>query len=323
MLAVKSKGATMKKYVSTLILFAAAIIWGLAFVAQKAASSIPAFTLIAYRSLIAFIALIPITAIFDKLSKNGRKLISFRNKKIDITKKELIGGAVSGIFLFAASALQQVGITDTDAGKTSFITAFYIVIVPIYTLILGKKPSFNAWVGIVIAIPGFYLLCIKEGFTIAPSDLLVVCCAFVFAMQIIAVDAFIPGCDGIRFSLAQFATVSVLSLVLALIFDSPIDLSTISSVLTELIFLGIGSSCIAYTCQIIGQKNSEPAVASIVLSLESVFGALFSALILTERMQAKEYLGCALVLLAVIISQLDFKQIAAKLKERKNINTVV
>lgn len=307
----------MKKYLSTLILLLAAIIWGFAFVAQKAASSVPAFTLLLSRSVIAMVALIPITVIFDKLSKGERRLFGAKGKPIDLSKKEIIGGIVCGVFLFAASALQQIGITDTDAGKTSFITALYVVIVPIYALILGKKSPINAWIGIAIAVVGFYLLCIKDGFSIASSDLLVVLCAFVFAMQIMAIDVVIPDCEGIRLSLVQFATVTVLSLVFALIFDPPFDFGAIAAVLPEIIFLGIGSSGIAYTCQIIGQKNSEPAVASIILSLESVFGALFSAVVLSERMQPREYLGCAAVLAAVIISQLDFKEIISKIKNRK------
>ncbi len=308
----------MKKYFSTLILFIAAIIWGFAFIAQKAASSIPAFTLLFSRSLIAIIALIPITVIFDRFSKNGRKLLDVKNKKVGITKKELISGAVCGVFLFAASALQQIGISGTDAGKTSFITALYVVIVPIYALFFGKKSPINTWIGIAIAVVGFYLLCIKEGFTVAPSDMLVVFCAFIFAMQIMAVDLLLPGCDGIRLSLIQFATVTVLSLITALIFERPFDFSAIGKVIPELLFLGIGSSGIAYTCQIIGQKNSEPAVASIILSLESVFGVVFSALILSERMLPKEYFGCALVLMAVIISQLDFREIYSKIRRKKD-----
>ena len=309
----------MKKYLSTIILFTAAIIWGFAFVAQKAATSIPAFTLVFSRSVIAVIALIFITVIFDKASKNGRKLFDFKGKKIGIKKKELISGAICGAFLFTASALQQVGITETDAGKASFITALYVVIVPIYALLFGKKSPLNAWIGIAFAVVGFYLLCIKDGFTVASSDIMVVLCAFVFAMQIIAIDILLPGCDGIRLSLIQFVTTAILSLIAALIFDPPFDFGAIYAVLPELLFLGIGSSGIAYTCQIIGQKNSEPAVASIILSLESVFGALFSAIVLSERMMPKEYVGCILVLVAVIISQIDFNQISSKIKF-KNTN---
>ena len=304
----------MKKYFSTIILFIASIIWGFAFVAQKAASSVSAFTLLFFRSLIASLVLILITLLFDKLTKNGRKLFCIKEKRIGISKKELISGAICGIFLFIASALQQIGISGTDAGKTSFITALYVVIVPIYALFFGKRSSLNAWIGIGIAVIGFYLLCIKGDFTIAPADMLVVLCAFVYAMQIMAVDILLPGCDPIRLSLVQFSTTTVLSLIFALIFDPAINFGAILDVMPELLFLGIGSSGIAYTCQIVGQKHSDPAVASIILSLESVFGAIFSAIVLHERMQVREYIGSGIVLIAVIISQLDFKDIYVKIK---------
>ncbi|MBQ8381528.1 MAG: DMT family transporter [Clostridia bacterium] len=307
----------MKKIISPLILLSAAFIWGIAFVAQKAASEVSLFTLCASRSIVAVIALIPVVMIFDRVGGNKRKL--FSKKGIDLSKKELIGGLLAGVFLFIATALQQAGINNTDAGKASFITALYVVIVPIFALVFGKRSPINAWVGVGIAVVGFYLLCIKEGFTVATPDLLVFACAFVFAMQILTIDKFIEGSDGVRLSLVQFTTVSILSLASALIFETPIDFSKIGAALPEILFLGIGSSCIAYTLQIIGQKNTEPAVASIILSLESVFGAVASAIILGEVMLPKEYFGCALVLLSVIISQLDFSAIAKKLGiEKKN-----
>lgn len=309
----------MKKYISTIILFFAAIIWGFAFVAQKAAAAIPPFTLIFARSIVAIFALIPVILLFDKMSNNGRKLFSIKEKRADISKAELLCGTVCGIFLFAASVLQQMGISGTDAGKTSFITALYVVIVPLYALFFGKKSSVNVWIGIAIAVIGFYLLCIKENFTVVASDMLIVLCAFIFAMQIMAVDLSLSKCDAIRLSLVQFATVTVLSLIFALIFEPPFDMEAILGVLPEILFLGIGSSGIAYTLQIVGQKNSEPAVASIILSLESVFGAVFSAIFLHERMLAKEYIGCVLVFAAVIISQLDFEGIIFKIKSLKKL----
>lgn len=307
----------MKKMISPLLLLSAAILWGFSFVAQKATTIVPTFTLLFSRSIVAVFFLIPAVILFDRFSKNGRTLISIREKKIGITKRELIGGTVCGAFLFAASALQQAGIANTDAGKTSFITALYVVIVPIYGLLIGKKAPINAWLGIAIAVVGFYLLCIKDGFTIAPSDLLVFACAFAFALQIVTVDMLLPKCDGVRLSLVQFSAVTVFSLVTALIFELPFVLSSIFEVLPQILFLGIGSSGIAYTLQIVGQKNSEPAVASILLSLESVFGALFSALFLSERMSAKEYAGCAVVLAAVLISEIDIKQLFKKSQNPK------
>lgn len=306
----------MKKIISPLLLLTAAILWGFSFVAQKATVIVPTFTLLFSRSIVAVFFLIPATALFDRFSNNGRKIISIKEKKIGITRRELLGGTLCGAFLFAASALQQAGIANTDAGKTSFITALYVVIVPIYALLIGRKSPINAWIGIGIAVVGFYLLCIKEGFTIAPSDLLVFACAFAFALQIMTVDMLLPTCDGVRISLVQFSAVTVFSLIAALIFELPFVLSGIIEVLPQILFLGIGSSGIAYTLQIIGQKNSEPAVASILLSLESVFGAVFSAMFLHERMSAKEYAGCAVVLIAVLVSEIDMKALFKKIGKK-------
>lgn len=307
----------MKKILSPILCITAAILWGFSFVAQKATTVVPTFTLLFSRSIVAVCFLIPAVTVFDKLSKSGRKLICIKERKIGITKSELLGGTLCGFFLFIASALQQAGLADTDAGKTSFITALYVVIVPIYALILGKKPPMNACIGIGIAVIGFYLLCIKEDFTIAPSDLLVFACAFAFAMQIMTVDMLLPRCDGVRLSLVQFTAVTVFSLLGALIFELPFVISGILSVLPQILYLGIASSGIAYTLQIIGQKNTDPAVASILLSLESVFGALFSAMFLKERMSLKEYAGCAVVLIAVLISEVDIKSIYQKLKKKR------
>ncbi len=308
----------MKKIISPILLLSAAILWGFSFVAQKATVIVPTFTLLFSRSIVAVFFLIPAVALFDRFSNNGRKIISIKEKKIGITKRELLGGTLCGAFLFAASALQQAGIANTDAGKTSFITALYVVIVPIYALLIGRKSPINAWIGIGIAVIGFYLLCIKENFTIAPSDLLVFACAFAFALQIMTVDMLLPTCDGVRISLVQFSAVTVFSFIAALIFELPFVFSGIIEVLPQILFLGIGSSGIAYTLQIVGQKNTEPAVASILLSLESVFGAVFSAMFLHERMSAKEYAGCAVVLIAVLISEIDIKSLLGKIRNKKS-----
>jgi len=305
----------MKKHLSSLTLLLAAAIWGFAFVAQKAATTVPPFTLIAARSIIASVFLIFIIIIFDRIG-GKRRLFSLRGEnnkpKIDLNRHELIGGAVCGALLFLASALQQFGIRGTDAGKTAFITAMYVVIVPIYGIFLRKKAPINAWVGVCICVVGFYLLCINDGFKLASSDLTVLLCAFAFAMQIVAADIFLPKCDSIRLSLVQFITTALLSAVFALILERPIAFPAMKECLPELLFLAIGSSGIAYTCQIVGQKNTPPAVASIILSLESVFGVLSSAIFLGERMSAREYIGCAVVFAAVIISQLDISALFKK-----------
>ena len=307
----------MKKYISPLLLLITAIIWGLAFVAQKAASVMPPFALSALRSIIAVAALIPITMFFDKLDKNGRHL--FSKNGIDIKRIEVIGGILCGSALFIASNLQQFGINGTDAGKASFITALYVVIVPIYGLFLHRRASLNSWIGVGISVIGFYLLCIKDGFSIDKSDMLVLLCTFAFAAQIMIIDHYLPSCDSVRLSLVQFATVTVISLIFSFIFEGKGAFLGAANCIPEIIYLGLGSSGIAYTLQIIGQKKTHPAAASIILSLESVFGALMSALILHERLLPKEYLGAAIVFLAVIVSQLDFSFL--KKKEAKSRET--
>ena len=305
----------MKKHISVVLLFITALIWGAAFAAQKAATSVPPFALGAARSAIATVILAPIAMLFDKFSKNKRNLFSFKKgeKTMDITHRELIGGVVCGIFLFVASTLQQTGMTvGTDAGKASFITALYVVAVPFFALVFRRKSPINAWIGVAVSVIGFYLLCIKENFTIATSDLLIFFAALAFAAQIIAIDSFLPDCDGVRLSLIQFATVGALSFVCSLIFEGAGSFASVTLCIPEILFLGIGSSGIAYTLQIIGQKGVKPAAASIILSLESVFGALAGALILKETMSPREYIGCAVVFLAVILSQTDFKALLQK-----------
>lgn len=327
-----------KKVFSVGILLLASVIWGLAFSAQKDAGELGGFTVGASRNLFATLFLVPVIPLMDKLLKNGRGFtktitpsevaesdgegktlaskaeeIQIKNsplkKLFDFTAPELIGGAISGFFMTFATALQQNGIGDgTDAGKAGFITALYVVIVPIYALFFRKKSPPRVWVSVCIAVVGFYLLSVKSDFSIVPSDLLILLCAFIFAGQIMAVDLFAPRCDGIRLSIIQFATGFVLNAIFALILESPISFSLIGENILSLLFLGIFSSGIAYTLQVIGQRNLNPGVASILLSLESVFGAIGGALIFGETMEPREIIGSAVVFSAVILSQIEFKK---------------
>ena len=307
----------MKKKLSPLILLLASVIWGAAFVAQKAASELPPFTLIAVRSVFAVIFLIPVIALSDRLTKNGRRLFISTKPFVGITGWELVSGIICGVFLFAASALQQIGIADTDTGKASFITALYVVIVPVYALFFGKRSPITVWISVGLAMVGFYFLCLSGGFTLAVSDLIILLCAFVFAMQITAIDKSLEHSEPIRLSTVQFFTSAVLAVVFALIFELPIQFDKIVKYLPELLFLGVGSSGVAYTCQIIGQKDTPAPVATIILSLESVFGALAAAIFLKERLSVMEYIGCAIVFLAVLLAELDLKAIFAGIKERR------
>ena len=297
---------TKKKYISTALLLIAAIIWGFAFAAQDAASDMGAFTLGFARSIIAGIFLVGVVIAFDKLTGSERRL--FSKKGIDLNKSEIIGGVIIGTVLVVASAFQQIGINSgTDGGKAAFITALYVILVPVYALALKKKAALNVWISVGIAVVGFYLLCIKSDLSIAPSDLLVVAASMIFPIHILTIDHFSPKCDGIRMSMVQFFTAAILNLAIALIAEGAGELATVVPNLLPILFLGIGSSGIAYTLQILGQKDVNPAAASISLSLESVFGILGTALFLGQTLTPREYLGCAIVFGAVILSQIDFR----------------
>ena len=310
----------MKKLISPFLLFLAAFIWGIAFVFQKTASFVSTLTLLTLRSAIASLFLVFAVMLFDKLSGNQRRLFSIKNKKIDVSKRELLGGLICGVLLFIASGLQQTGISGTDVGKTAFITTLYVVLVPIFGAFIGRRSPVNSWIGVGISVIGFYLLCVKSDFTVEPFDMVVFVCAVFFALQIMTVDRFIISCDPIRLSLIQFATVSVLSFAGSLIFESPIDADLIIAALPDILFLGVFSSGVSFTLQIVGQKNTEPAVASIILCLESVIGAIASAIVLHERMLPREYAGAAIVFIAVLIAQLDFKSIGSKFKKKHTEN---
>ena len=305
-----------KKYISTTLLFIAAVIWGFAFAAQGAASDMGAFTLGFARSIVAGIFLVGVVIAFDKILGTERRL--FSKKGIDINKTELISGIIIGTVLTVASAFQQLGINSgTDSGKAAFITALYVLLVPIYALALKKKAPINVWISIAIAVVGFYFLCIKDDLTISPSDLLVIGASMIFPIHILTIDHFSPKCDGIRMSMVQFFTAAVLNLLIAVILEGPQEFGSIFTNIMPILYLGIGSSGIAYTLQILGQKGVNPAVASIILSLESVFGIIGTALFLGQTLTAREYLGCAIVLVAVILSQIDLKHLFEKLTKNE------
>ena len=305
----------LTKYLSPILLVVAAMIWGFAFSAQKAAEKVPPLTIGAVRSLFAAIFLVFVVMIFDKTFKTGRRLF-FGEKIVDLTRVEITGGIICGLVLALASFFQQFGINHgTDAGKASFITALYVVLVPVYALALKKRAPINVWLSMPFAVVGFYFLCITDSFSIVFSDIFVLICALIFPVHILVIDKFSPMCDGIRMSMVQFFTATVVNALLALIFESPIPFTLVGEAILPLLFLGIGSSGIAYTCQIIGQRGTNPAAASILMSLESVFGVVGSALFLSEKMSLREYIGCIVVFTAVILSQLNFDSLIKRKKK--------
>ena len=300
-----------------MLLLLAAMLWGFAFTAQDAASGVPAFALGMSRSVLGCVFLMPVIALFDKIRGGTRRLVSVRG--IDFTKEELIGGAICGAILTVASAFQQLGINGgTDGGKAAFITAIYVVLVPIYSLAIKKRAGINIWISVVISVVGFYLLCISEDLTVVPSDMLVLICSLLFPLHILFIDHFSPRVDGIRLSCIQFLTAAVLNAILALIFEGGLHLKLVGESILPIAYLGIVSSGIAYTLQIIGQKGVNPSAASIILSLESVFGMIGTAVFLKKTLTLREYIGCFIVLIAVVLSQLDMTAIKNYIRKNKN-----
>lgn len=292
----------MKNIKGNLILLFAALIWGSAFVAQSAAMDfVEPFTYNALRSYIAFVFLLPIIFIF-----RNKNITSEERKTIN--HNSIIGGICCGIVLTFAMSFQQIGISYTTAGKAGFITALYIIFVPIVGILFKKKTPKQIWLCVLIALVGFYLLCIKENFSIGKGDLLVLCCAICFSFQIIAIDYFnLKNIDGIMMSCVQFLVVGILSTIPMLLFETP-NMTNIMNAKVTILYAGILSSGVAYTLQIIGQKYTDPTIATLLMSLESVFAALSGWLILHEVLSTKELIGCTLVFLAVILAQMPNKK---------------
>ena len=281
----------------SLMLLAAALIWGTAFVAQSEGMNyVEPFTYNAVRMLIGGLVLVPVIFIFRKAGIGQKKRAPL---KVTVT-----GGVVCGIVLFAASSLQQCGISMTTAGKAGFITALYIVLVPLAELFLGRRPPKHIWLCIAGAAAGFWLLCIKEGFTVNRGDLLVLCCAVFFALHIIVIDRYNgQAADAVMMSCIQFFTAGLLMTAVMLVTEKPV-LSDIWAAKGTILYTGVLSSGVAYTLQILGQRRTPPAAATLLMSLESVFAALSGWLILHETLTGRELAGCVLVFAAVILAQL-------------------
>ena len=294
---------------NSLLLLLCSFIWGFAFVAQSAGSGMGAYSFLAGRSWLAVLVLIPTMLVFDAV--NRRRTGTDGRPKTAVEKKQLVvAGLVCGTFLFAASAAQQIGITiNPSTAKAGFLTAMYVVLVPVFGLFLGRKGSAQLWISMVIAVLGLYLLCMKNGFTgIESSDWILLSCAVLFSFQIMAVDHFSPRMDGVRLSLAEFLVVSVESTVAALLFETPTAAEFAANAL-PILYCGVLSSGVAYTLQILGQRDLNPAIASLLMCLESVFSALGGWLLLHQSLSGREVFGCALIFAAVVLAQLPLEQL--------------
>lgn len=278
----------------------AAIIWGAAFSAQSVcAQYLGPLTITVLRSLIAFLVLFAVCLLHRKSDRGTRRDI-------------IIGSIVCGTALFAASNMQQLALNmGASAGKAGFITALYIVLVPIGQVFFKQRISSRHWLAVAVAVVGMYFLCITDGFSISPSDLYLLLCAFLFAVQILAVDRFSARVDGLVLSCGMFLVVAVLSSLFALPMET-ITLGNIAACIWPLLYIAVFSSCLGYTFQILAQKGGNPAVVSLLMSLESLFAAVFGALLLGERMSTHELIGCALMIAAIVVAELPAKRGKAK-----------
>ena len=290
-----------KNWKSPLLLLLTATIWGIAFVAQSVGMDyVKPFTFNGVRSLLGALVLLPLIYFLNKKKVPGEK------QKED-TKTLIIGGVLCGLCLCVASSLQQIGIQYTTAGKAGFLTAMYIVIVPVLGLFMGKKCSPFVGVSIVLATIGLYLLSIKDGFSIGTGDICVILCAAVFSLHILVIDYFAPKCDGVKLSCIQFLVCGIICIVIALITEKP-GISQILAAWMPIVYAGVLSCGVAYTLQIIGQKGMNPTVASLILSLESVISVLAGWVILHEALSVREILGCVIMFAAIILAQLPAKE---------------
>ncbi len=280
---------------ANLMLLTTALIWGVAFVAQSVGMDyIGPFTFNCVRSLLGGLVLLPCIFLLDRL--DGGKAAAQK-------KWPVLGGVCCGVVLAVASSLQQIGIAHTSVGKAGFITALYIVIVPLLGLLGGKRVGGRIWAAVALAVAGMYLLCITESFTIGLGDLLVLLCAFCFSIHILVIDHFSPNVDGVRMSCIQFFTAGILCGVPMLLFESP-NLTDICAAWAPIAYAGIMSCGVAYTLQVVAQKHTDPTVASLLLSLESVISVLAGWVLLGQALSPRELTGCALSFCAIILAQL-------------------
>ena len=293
----------------SIYLLLAAFFWGTTFVAQDMAMEVmQPFTFNVCRFLLGSMVLIPVallTGRIDPLSVNyrGAEIPGVSTPPGERRKHLLLGGFCCGLCVFLAGGFQQVGIVYTTAGKSGFVTALYIILVPILGLFIGRKCTPLIWLSIAIAIVGFYFLCIKEDFSVNRGDLITLGSSFIFATQILMVDHFSPKCNGVQLSCLQFLVAGLLSLIPAFVFENP-EFAAIQSAILPILYSAILSSGVAYTLQIIGQRGLNPTLASLLMSVESVISVLAGWIILGDTLTGKEILGCVLVFAGVILAQL-------------------
>ena len=315
----------MKKteWKSPALLFLTAVVWGVAFVAQSVGMDyVGPFTFNCIRCLIGAVVLVPCIWFLDgwKQRPDGascgreaagaqdsascsRRSAGAQGGASDGGHALLAGGVCCGLALFVASNLQQIGIQYTTVGKAGFITALYIVMVPVFGIFLKKRAGIRVWVSVALAVAGLYLLCITDRLALGKGDILVLLCAVVFAVHILVVDHFSAKTDGVRMSCIQFLVCGLLSGVCMLITEHP-EMRLILQAWQPILYAGVFSCGVGYTLQIVGQKGTDPTVASLILSLESVVSVLAGWLLLGQRLSVRELGGCALMFAAILLAQM-------------------
>lgn len=295
-----------RKMRGNLMLLLAAFIWGASFVAQiSGTKEIGVFTFNFSRNIIAGISLLILIQFWPYIMKKPME-----EDTEEIKKSTLIGGVLCGIVLTVAMSFQQLGLTGvnaTTAGKAGFITALYIVLVPLTGIFIGKKISIRIWLCVFLATIGLYLLSIKQGFSIQIGDLMVLISAFFYALHILVIDHFSPKSNSVKLSMIQFFVAAVFSGILMLFIEEIVWKDILSSAI-PILYSGVLSSGVGYTLQIIAQKDTEPTMASLILSLESVFAVLAGALILGERLSSREAIGCIIMFIAIMLAQLPSRR---------------
>ena len=300
---------------SSAYLLMTAIIWGVAFVFQSMGNDhMQAFTFTSSRYLLGFLVLLPIVLIKYFHPRFLADSDEIPIKQVPL-KRTALGGVLCGLALGAATMFQQVGLQSTTVGKAGFITTLYIILTPIFGLFLGKRCRFTVWIGAVAAVIGLYLLCITDDLTLSWGDLLVLICAVLFSVHIMLVDHFAPHTNGVLLSCIQFLVSGVSCGILALIFEQP-TWAQLQEGLIPILYTGVMSSGVAYTMQILGQRNFNPTIAAMIMSLESVISAVASYIayalgFLTQdqSLSAMQILGCVIMFAAVIFVQLPFDKL--------------
>ena len=285
-----------QKFTGSILLLIGAIIWGVAFVAQAKASNIGAFTFNCVRNIIGGVVLLPLVFVLRK-----RDSATPKPKK---SPNLFICGAICGALFAVASAFQQTAINmGASTGKAGFITACYIIFVPLISTFFGKRVSPLLWLAVVLSTVGLYLLCMTESLVLEISDLLLLACAVSFAFQILAIDRFSPYFSGIKLACVEFFACGIFSGIMMFIFEKP-SLSAIYAAGMPILYTGVFSSGVAYTLQIVGQKKLNPTVATLIMSLESAIAAISGWLILGQSMRPEEIIGCVIMFAAIVIAQL-------------------